>query len=125
MLKEKNERIFDNAPSNLSEADCIAVREQMQRMLIHPLFRSGRRCPALFQYVVEQALEKNTALLKERIIGIEVFGRAPDYDTNADSVVRTAAAEFANASRSIIRNSVTKPKCALSSTAAPICRTSA
>jgi hypothetical protein len=94
MLREKNERIFDSAPSNVSEADCIAVREQMQRMLIHPLFRSGRRCPALFQYVVEQALEKNTGLLKERIIGIEVFGRAPDYDTNADSVVRTAAAEL-------------------------------
>jgi len=70
------------------------VREQLQRMLVHPLFRSGRRCPALFQYVVEQTLENNTALLKERIIGIEVFGRTPDYDTNADSVVRTAAAEL-------------------------------
>jgi hypothetical protein len=94
MLRGKNERVFDNAPLNPAEVDAAAVREQMQRMLAHPLFRSGRRCPALFQYVVEQALDGKTALLKERIIGIEVFGRTPDYDTNADSVVRTAAAEL-------------------------------
>ena len=32
--------------------------------------------------------------LKERTLGIEVFGRAPDYDTNLDPVVRTTAVEI-------------------------------
>ena len=31
--------------------------------------------------------------MKERTIGIEVFGRHPDYDTNADTVVRYTAGE--------------------------------
>jgi hypothetical protein len=95
MLRENTkESPYEIAPISLTEPESVAVREQMTRMLAHPLFRSGRRCPALFQFVVEQALDKNLALLKERIIGIEVFGRTPDYDTNADSVVRTAAAEL-------------------------------
>lgn len=32
--------------------------------------------------------------LKERTLGIEVFGREPDYDTNLDPVVRTTAVEI-------------------------------
>ena len=32
--------------------------------------------------------------LKERTLGVEVFGRAPDYDTNLDPVVRTTAVEI-------------------------------
>lgn len=34
-----------------------------------------------------------SAELKERLLGIEVFHRAPDYDTNVDPVVRVTAAE--------------------------------
>jgi hypothetical protein len=43
--------------------------------------------------VVEQASESRLEGLKERTLGIEVFGRAPQYDTNQDPVVRTAAGE--------------------------------
>ena len=32
--------------------------------------------------------------MKERTLGIEVFGREPDYDTNLDPVVRTSAVEI-------------------------------
>ena len=32
--------------------------------------------------------------MKERTLGVEVFGRPPDYDTNADPVVRVTAAEI-------------------------------
>jgi len=44
--------------------------------------------------VVERSLEGNTAHLKERDLGIEVFGRDPHYDTNLDPVVRTTAVEI-------------------------------
>jgi hypothetical protein len=47
----------------------------------------------LLTYVVEQTLLGNASELKERTIGIEAFGREPDYDVNLDPVVRTAAAE--------------------------------
>jgi hypothetical protein len=32
--------------------------------------------------------------MKERTLGVEVFGRDPDYDTNSDPVVRTTASEI-------------------------------
>ena len=31
--------------------------------------------------------------MKERVIGSEVFGRRPDYDTNSDPIVRARVAE--------------------------------
>ncbi len=44
--------------------------------------------------MVERALKGHTEPLKERTLGIEVFGREPDYDTNLDPVVRTTAVEI-------------------------------
>jgi len=43
--------------------------------------------------VVEQASENRLECLKERTLGIEVFERDPQYDTNQDPVVRAAAGE--------------------------------
>jgi hypothetical protein len=44
-------------------------------------------------YIVEQTLAGNEDDLKERTLGVEVFHRPADYDTNADPVVRLCAAE--------------------------------
>lgn len=73
--------------------DPAQVREQLDRLLIHPLFANSKRYPALLAYVVEQALAGNGDELKERSIGIAVFGRSPSYDANADPVVRITAGE--------------------------------
>jgi len=73
--------------------DPSAVREQLQRLLTHPLFSNSKRYPALLAYTVEQTLLGNGGDLKERSIGIEVFGRTPTYDANADPVVRITAGE--------------------------------
>lgn len=69
------------------------VREQLQRLLSHPLFANSKRYPALLAYTVEQTLLGNASELKERSIGIEVFGRTPTYDANADPIVRITAGE--------------------------------
>ncbi len=74
-------------------SDPAAVKEQLQRLLTHPLFANSKRYPALLAYVVEQTLLGNAAELKERSIGTEVFGRTPTYDANADPVVRITAGE--------------------------------
>ncbi len=73
--------------------DPTAVREQLDRLLAHPLFANSKRYPALLAYAVEQTLLGNAAELKERTIGVEVFGRAAAYDANADPVVRVTAGE--------------------------------
>ncbi|KAA6463334.1 hypothetical protein DYQ86_08480 [Acidobacteria bacterium AB60] len=75
------------------QIDPARIREQLQRLLTHPLFANSKRYPALLGYTVEQALQGNTAELKERSIGVEVFGRSPSYDANSDPVVRITAGE--------------------------------
>jgi hypothetical protein len=47
----------------------------------------------LLRYVLERAAAGDLNGLKERTIGVELFGRTPDYDTGRDAVVRVAANE--------------------------------
>jgi hypothetical protein len=63
-------------------------------MLADPLFKHSRRYPNLLRYVVEQTLEGGTNDLKERTLGVVVFGREPAYDTNTDPIVRSTAGEI-------------------------------
>jgi hypothetical protein len=78
-------------PRGAAERD--AIREQLGRVLASGYFKNSRHYPALLRYVVEQTLEGGEPHLKERALGIAVFGREPEYDTNADPVVRTSACE--------------------------------
>lgn len=75
------------------EAFKQAAVAQLARILESPQFRSSKRCSLFLRYVVEQAGENRLEYLKERTLGIEVFGREPQYDTNQDPVVRAAAGE--------------------------------
>jgi hypothetical protein len=74
-------------------ADAPRIREQLNRLLAHTLFANSRRYPVLLAYVVEQTLLGHGSDLKERTIGVEVFGKDPAYDANADPVVRITAKE--------------------------------
>ena len=69
------------------------VLQELEAILSSYHFRGSKRYPALLQHVVDAALENRTAELKERTLGVEVFGRDPGYDTNADPVVRVSAGE--------------------------------
>src|SRR5260370_2806412 len=77
-----------------SEAEREAVRNQLERMLANQLFKNRKRYPNLLRYIVEHTLAGLPGELKERTLGVEVFGRQPDYDTNADPVVRATAGEI-------------------------------
>lgn len=69
------------------------VRAQLARLLANPLFQHSKHYPGFLRYVVNETLEGRGGSLKERALGVEVFSRDPDYDTNADPVVRTSASE--------------------------------
>ncbi len=69
------------------------VKEQLERLLASSLFRNSKRFPDFLRYTVSQALAGETDGLKERTLGVSVFGRDPDYDTSTDPVVRVTAAE--------------------------------
>jgi hypothetical protein len=56
-------------------------------------FCNSARSKEFLSYVVEQALAGHTELLKERSIGVDLFHRAPAYDTSEDPIVRVKAGE--------------------------------
>ena len=70
-----------------------AIRSQLAQILASPEFRSSQRCQEFLRFVVEQSLAGHANVLKERTIGVEAFGRAADYETNLDGVVRIKASE--------------------------------
>lgn len=76
-----------------STPDSARIREQLRRLLAHPLFLNSKRYPVFLAYVVDQTLKGHAAALKERTVGAEAFGRQADYDVNLDPVVRMTAAE--------------------------------
>lgn len=75
------------------EEDIAAVEAQLERIIASPLFALSKRYPHLLQYVVQESLQGRADAIKERTLGVEVFSRLPDYDTESDHVVRNTACE--------------------------------
>ncbi len=78
---------------DMSSKDKQAVLLQVERLLASSHFRNSRRYPDLLRYVVRETMEGRANGLKERTLGIAVFGREAGFDTAGDSIVRVAAAE--------------------------------
>lgn len=70
------------------------VREQLARLLSNPFFSHSKRFPTFLRFVVEQTLAGDAENIKERTLGIEIFGRDAEYDTASDPIVRVTAAEI-------------------------------
>lgn len=77
----------------VSPEDHAEVLRALEEVLESSYFSNSKRYPALLRYVVQQTLLGHGDELKERTVGIDVFGRTPDYDTNLDTVVRYSAGE--------------------------------
>jgi hypothetical protein len=70
------------------------ILAQLDLLTRDEVFRSSKRSIAFLKYVVKETLNGSADQIKERTIGIEVFGRSSSYDTNLDHIVRTAATEL-------------------------------
>ena len=71
------------------------IDEELSRVLRSSSFLGSKQCQTLLRYLVEKSLvgQEGDGSLKERTIGIEVFGRKPDYDTTDDAIVRARVGE--------------------------------
>ncbi len=67
------------------------ILKELRRLLESPDFRNSRRGQLLLRYLVEHTLAGKRDRIKERTIGVELFGREASYDTGQDSIVRVAA----------------------------------
>ncbi len=70
------------------------VRAELQKVLSSRGFARNDRLSGFLRFVVEQELSGRGDELKESIIGVEYFGRPPDYDVRQDSVVRNEAGKL-------------------------------
>jgi hypothetical protein len=70
------------------------IRAQLQLLTRDEIFSASKRSIAFLRFVVEETLKGSEDQIKERTIGMEVYGRSSSYDTNLDHVVRTAATEL-------------------------------
>src|SRR5262245_132168 len=73
----------------ITEVEIQAAREQLERTLGSKLFARSEQLSRLLRVLIEQHLEGRDGGLKESVIGVEVFGRRPDYDPKSDPIVRT------------------------------------
>src|ERR1700733_5618535 len=82
------------ATTALTNEDKKAIQEQLERLLSNSHFNQSRRFPSFLRFVIDHTLLGQTDMLKERTLGIEIFGRDHDYDTSSDPIVRVTATEI-------------------------------
>jgi TolB-like protein len=70
------------------------ARETLERVLCSACFTGSKGQSRLLRYLVERQLAGRENELKESLIGVEVYGRKPDYDPKRDATVRSEAARL-------------------------------
>lgn len=110
-MDSRLEAVAEASSGVTPHAEALRIREALGDILQSAPFRSSRQCQVFLSYVVERTLAGESDLLRERVIGTQVFGRSPDYEPSDDPVVRVRAAEvrkrlaqyYQNSAESIVR----------------------
>jgi Tol biopolymer transport system component len=68
-----------------------AIQAELERILTSDEFSSSPRLVRFLRYCVEQSRAGQLDRLKESVIGVSVFDRAPGYDPKIDPIVRVHA----------------------------------
>lgn len=76
-----------------TEKEVALLRSHLQDVINGTAFRGSHRSGQFLRHIVEQSIAGNFESLKERAIGIELFGRSPSYDTGEDAIVRVTASD--------------------------------
>src|SRR5580693_346832 len=78
----------------IPERDGKTPSEELDRVLASACFARSEGLSRLLRFLVERQLEGRDSELKESLIGVEVYGRKPDYDPKLDSTVRSEIARL-------------------------------
>ena len=68
-----------------AQGNVHAPLEELERVLSSACFARSEGLSRLLRFLVERQLEGRESELKESLIGVEVYGRRPDYDPKQDS----------------------------------------
>jgi tetratricopeptide (TPR) repeat protein len=69
----------------------VQVREALEELLGWPGISRSPQLSELLRYVVEKTLDGDEATIKAYSIAVDVFGRPPSFDPQADPIVRVQA----------------------------------
>lgn len=69
------------------------VRHHIHQIVTSRAFKKSRRSCEFLHYITDKTLAGELDELKERIIGVQLFGRDPSYDTGEDAIVRVTATD--------------------------------
>lgn len=83
------------AITHMAESDeaIAGLREHVREIVEGAAFKGSHRSAQFLAYIVERAIAGSFESLKERMIGMELFGRSPSYDTSEDAIVRVTASD--------------------------------
>jgi hypothetical protein len=76
-----------------SDEGLEALQQHLQEVIEGAAFRRSPRSGQFLKYIVGQAIAGNFDCLKERVIGMELWGKSSSYHTSEDAIVRVTAAE--------------------------------
>ena len=77
----------------VTEKDIPAVQRHLKDVIEGAAFKGSHRSGQFLKYIVDQAITGHFESLKERVIGVELFGRSPSYNTGDDAIVRVTASD--------------------------------
>jgi hypothetical protein len=75
-------------------------REELRRILKSRHFASAPKKSRFLEFVCEQTMLGNGEKLNEYLIGVEVYGRGPDFNPQEDPIVRVQAHEMRHSLKS-------------------------
>lgn len=76
-----------------SEEDLARFQKHIGDIIRGPAFKGSHRSGQFLKYIIDQSIAGQFDSLKERMIGVELFGRSPSYDTGEDAIVRVTASD--------------------------------
>jgi len=76
-----------------TEKDLELLQQHLREVIEGAAFKASHRSGQFLKYIVDQAIAGHCESLKERVIGMELFGRSPTYDTGEDAIVRVTASD--------------------------------
>ena len=76
-----------------SKEDIATLQQHVTEIVEGAAFKGSHRSGQFLKYIVDQSIAGHFESLKERVIGMELFGRSPSYDTGEDAIVRVTASD--------------------------------
>jgi TolB-like protein len=88
------DRLSSTGPEVPGSDQVALIQQHLKQVLDSHVFAGSKRTQDFLRLIVGHALEGEFDLLRERMIGAEMFGRPISYDTGSDSVVRVKATDL-------------------------------